>query len=86
MTAVEPGEAMWTPPCAVPWDGPRTPTAKLSVVKPDSDVPPLQSRCLLLLKVQYLKKYFISNTDTALDVAVKTTTPERHMAGKCVGM
>lgn len=27
----------------------------------------------------------VSGTDTALDVAVKTITPERHMAVKCVG-
>lgn len=48
--------------------------------------PPSISALAALFKVQYLKKYFISNADTALDVAVKTTTPERHMAVKCVGM
>ena len=33
-----------------------------------------------------LKKYFIFDTDTAFEVAVKATTPERHMVVKCVGM
>lgn len=30
--------------------------------------------------------FYISDADTALDVAVKNSTPERHMAVKCLGM
>lgn len=30
--------------------------------------------------------FYISDADTALDVAVKNSTPERLMAVKCLGM
>lgn len=34
----------------------------------------------------FFKKYFIFDTDTAGEVAVKNITTKRHMALKCFGM